>query len=204
MHEIESTDRFTLIGSDALRGKLTLFAADGPREPGPLMHVALRVSNLERAARALPAGLSTEHRGSGELYFDVSEGLRLGLVEAQTDTEYDLDHVSLRCADVAAAERGWRALGFEAAEPREATRRVMVGGAHLELVPGAFRQSDRQLLNHLAVLVDSAESWRARAEDAGVEIDDVVDAPNTLAVFVWGPERIKLEYVEHKAAFSLR
>jgi catechol 2,3-dioxygenase-like lactoylglutathione lyase family enzyme len=204
MHVVDRTDRFTLVGADARRGKLTLFAADGPREPGPLMHVALRVSNLERAARALPAGLSTEHRGSGELYFDVSEGLRLGLVEAQTDTEYDLDHVSLRCADVAAAERGWRALGFEAAEPREATCRVMVGGAHLELVPGAFRQSDRQLLNHLAVLVDSAESWRARAEDAGVEIDDVVDAPNTLAVFVWGPERIKLEYVEHKAAFSLR
>jgi catechol 2,3-dioxygenase-like lactoylglutathione lyase family enzyme len=44
MHVIERTDRFTLIGSDARRGKLTLFAADGPREPGPLRQVALRVS----------------------------------------------------------------------------------------------------------------------------------------------------------------
>jgi hypothetical protein len=30
-----------------------------------------------------------------------------------------------------------------------------------------------------------------------------VDAANTYAVFVWGPDGIKLEYVEHKASFSL-
>jgi hypothetical protein len=29
------------------------------------------------------------------------------------------------------------------------------------------------------------------------------DAPNTDALFVYGPERIKLEYVEHKASFAL-
>jgi catechol 2,3-dioxygenase-like lactoylglutathione lyase family enzyme len=203
MHEIESTARFTLIGSDALRGKLTLFAAEGPREPGPLEHVALRVTSLERASQALPAGLTTEQRGPGELYFDVGQGLRIGLVEAKTETEYDLDHVALRCADVAVAERGWQDLGFEAADPRQAKRRVVVGGAYLELARGSVRQTDRPLLNHLATLVDSAEAWRTRAEHAGVEIDDVVDAPNTFAVFVWGPERVKLEYVEHKAAFSL-
>jgi len=31
----------------------------------------------------------------------------------------------------------------------------------------------------------------------------VVDAPNTLAVFLWGPDRVKLEFVEHKPGFSL-
>jgi hypothetical protein len=31
----------------------------------------------------------------------------------------------------------------------------------------------------------------------------VVDAPNTLALFVYGPDRVRLEYVEHKASFSL-
>ena len=41
---------------------------------------------------------------------------------------------------------------------------------------------------------------RASAE---LDIADVVDAANTLAVFVWGPDRIKLEYVEHKPSFSL-
>ena len=44
----------------------------------------------------------------------------------------------------------------------------------------------------------------AEAEDLGIEIDNVVDAENTLALFVWGPDRVKLEYVEHKASFSLR
>ena len=34
-------------------------------------------------------------------------------------------------------------------------------------------------------------------------IDQFVDAANTLAVFVWGPDGIKLEYVEHKPSFSL-
>ena len=41
------------------------------------------------------------------------------------------------------------------------------------------------------------------AEELGVEIDDVVDAPNTYAVFVWGPEHVRVEYVEHKPTFSL-
>ena len=31
----------------------------------------------------------------------------------------------------------------------------------------------------------------------------MVDAANTYAVFVYGPDRIKLEYVEHKPSFSL-
>ena len=48
MHIVERTDAFTLVGSDARRGKLTLFAEEGPRERGPLKHVALRVSDLEQ------------------------------------------------------------------------------------------------------------------------------------------------------------
>ena len=39
--------------------------------------------------------------------------------------------------------------------------------------------------------------------DDAAAIADVVDAANTYAVFVWGPERVKLEYVEHKPSFSL-
>ena len=38
---------------------------------------------------------------------------------------------------------------------------------------------------------------------ASREIADIVDAANTYAVFVWGPDGIKLEYVEHKPTFSL-
>src|SRR5436305_3753173 len=95
MHEIDRTDKFTLVGSDARRGKLTLFAAEGPRDPGPLLHVALRVSDLNTALN----GVEGERPREGEAYFEVSEGLRLGLVEAPTEVEFDLDHVALASAD---------------------------------------------------------------------------------------------------------
>ena len=72
-----------------------------------------------------------------------------------------------------------------------------------ELIPGAPGVPERPLLNHIGVLVDSVDEHQAEAEELGVEIDDLVDAPNTLALFVWGPDRVKLEYVEHKPSFSL-
>ena len=78
-----------------------------------------------------------------------------------------------------------------------------MGGAFLELIPGDPRRAERPLLNHIGVLVDSVDEHRAEAEELGIEIDDLVDAPNTLALFVWGPDRVKLEYVEHKPSFSL-
>ena len=36
-----------------------------------------------------------------------------------------------------------------------------------------------------------------------LEVAEVRDTSNVYAVFVWGPDRIKLEYVEHKPSFSL-
>ena len=69
--------------------------------------------------------------------------------------------------------------------------------------PGEAGDPERPLLNHLAVLVESAEEHITEARELGIEIDNIVDAPNTYAVFVWGPERVKLEYVEHKPTFSL-
>ena len=56
MHEIAREDAFTLVGSNARRGKLTLFAAEGPRERGALVRVGLRVSDLAAALAALPDG----------------------------------------------------------------------------------------------------------------------------------------------------
>ena len=204
MHVIDRTDAFTLVGADARRGKLTLFAADPPRERGALEHVALRVSDLERALAELPEGFDVERRREGEAYFELAEGVALGLVEADTDLDYDLDHVALRSADPQATAAEYGSLGFGAAPPG-ASRcpRVEVGGAWIEFHPGEPGAPEQPLLNHLAVLVDSADEHEAAARDLGVEIDDVVDAPNTLAVFVWGPERVRIEYVEHKPTFSL-
>ena len=204
MHVIDRTDAFTLVGADARRGKLTLFAGDGPRERGALEHVALRVNDLAQALAALPEGLEVERRREGEAYFELGEGAAIGLVEAETDLDYDLDHVALRSADPQATASEYGSLGFGAAAPGPSgCPRVEVGGAWIEFHPGDPGAPEQPLLNHLAVLVDSADEHEAAARDLGVEIDNVVDAPNTLAVFVWGPERVRIEYVEHKPTFSL-
>ncbi len=180
---IERTDRFTLLGADARRGKLTLFDAEGPRERGALERVGLRVSSLD----------------GREPLVDLGEGLEVALVEADTDSELDLDHVALRTADPGAALQAWELLGFAPT----GDGRLEVGGAFIELVPADPGAPERPLLNHIGVLVDSVDEHQAEAEELGVEIDDLVDAPNTLALFVWGPDRVKLEYVEHKPSFSL-
>src|SRR2546423_11416262 len=96
MHVIDRTETFTLVGSNARRGKLTLFDADGPRERGALKHVALRVSSLEAALDELPPAVDVERPRPGEAYFDVGgEGARLGLVEGATDAEFGPGPVSL-------------------------------------------------------------------------------------------------------------
>jgi catechol 2,3-dioxygenase-like lactoylglutathione lyase family enzyme len=198
MHVIDRTDAFTLVGADARRFKVTLFAADGPRERGALKHVAVRVNDLEAALRAL-GDVDVDRPSAGEAYFDLSEGLRLGLVEAATEHDVDLDHVALFSREPEATAREYARLGFTEAGPA----RAEVDGAYVEFHRGEPGDPERPLLNHLAVLVDSAEQHRSEAEGLGLEVADFVDGPNTLAVFVWGPERVKIEYVEHKPTFSL-
>ena len=204
MHVIERTERFTLVGSDARHGKLTLFAAEGPRERGALLHVALRVSDLDAALARLPEGAAVERPRAGEAYVDLPEGVRVGLVEAETAVEYDLDHVALLAPDPDATAEEYGTLGFEPAAPGPSgRRRVEVGGAYVELEPGDPGSPERPLLNHIAVLVDSADEHIEEADELGIEVDDVVDAPNTYAVFLRGPGRVRIEYVEHKPTFSL-
>jgi catechol 2,3-dioxygenase-like lactoylglutathione lyase family enzyme len=191
MHVIDRQEKFTLLGSDARRGKLTLFDAEGPREPGAFAHVALRVSDLAVARAALPAGTPD--------VFDIGEGIRVTLVEAATDVEYDLDHVALRSSDPEATAAEYERYGFK----RAGAARVEVGGAYVELHAGDPGSTERPLLNHIAVLVDSTDEVIADAGDLGIEVESVVDAANTYAAFLWGPERVRIEYVEHKPTFSL-
>ena len=183
MHVIDRTDAFTLVGADARRGKLTLFAAEGPREQGALKHIGWRVPRV-----------------AGPHELELPGGVRIVLVEG----DYDLDHVALFSAapEETAAEYG--TLGFDPAPPGPAGQpRVEVGGAFVEFHPGEPGNPDRPLLNHLAVLVDSTDEHIAEATDLGIEIDNVVDAANTYAVFLRGPEHVRIEYVEHKPTFSL-
>jgi len=196
MHVIERTERFTLVGADAREGKLTLFTAEGPRERGALSAIVLRVPSLEDALAALPPEVRVA-REDGTAWLDAPEGLRLGLVGG-APAGTDLDHVRLKVSDVEAMADALAELGFE----RDGER-LRVRDRWVVLEAGGEPEGDRPLLNHLAVLVDSATEVAEEARRRGAEVADVVDAPNTLAVFLWGPDRVKLEFVEHKPGFSL-
>ena len=179
MHVIERTDAFTLVGADARRGKLTLFAAEGPREQGVLSEIAIRVPAGADGLPAAPAGVP--------------------LVAVETPREpYDIDHVTFRVPDPEGAFSELATLGFE-----DEGGRLRAGGAYVDLERGESAQTERPILNHLGLLVDSTEDHIAEARRRGLDIDNIVDAANTYALFVWGPSGIKLEYVEHKPTFSL-
>ena len=197
MHAIEHTDDFTLVGGDARRGKLTLFEADGPRQRGVLERVVLRVPDLDEVR----AGIESSSRVAddapeGAVTLDAPSNLRLGLVQDDVDAP-DLDHVVLRVPNPAETARAFSGLGLEADGDL-----VRVADKRLVLLAGEPGDGD-PLLNHLAFLVDSAKDAEDEARERGLEIDRVVDAANTRAVFIWGPDRIKLEFVEHKPSFSL-
>jgi catechol 2,3-dioxygenase-like lactoylglutathione lyase family enzyme len=126
------------------------------------------------------------------------EGVPFALVEVESGFAYDLDHVAFRVPDPEKTFADLAELGFDAEDGH-----LKAGGAYVELEQGDVEETDHPLLNHLGLKVDSAEEHIAEAKRRGLSIDNVVDAANTYAVFVWGPDGIKLEYVEHKPSFSL-
>jgi catechol 2,3-dioxygenase-like lactoylglutathione lyase family enzyme len=198
MHVIEETDTFTLVGVDAKLGKLTLFDAEGPREQGSIEHIALRVGDLQAAVAGLPQDeVSPRPAGDGMVRLDAPGGLPLALVE-RGGVEFDLDHVLLRLPDPEAAMESLAGMGFE-----RRNGALAVADRELRVVEGDGDAGERPLLNHIALLVDSADEVQRDAEQRGVEIDDIKDAPNTLAVFLRGPAGVRIEYVEHKPGFAL-
>jgi catechol 2,3-dioxygenase-like lactoylglutathione lyase family enzyme len=199
VHEIERTDSFTLVGADARLGKLTLFDAEGPRERGALQHIALRVKDLGSAVAQLPGRVALERSTNGLVTFDVPDQLRMGLVEGDGTVDYDLDHVLLGARDPAASATALVDLGLELDNDD-----LRVADKHVRLERAEVRLGERPLLNHLAFLVDSASAVEQDARERGFEIERVVDAANTLAVFLSGPDQVTIEYVEHKPGFALR
>jgi catechol 2,3-dioxygenase-like lactoylglutathione lyase family enzyme len=191
MHVISQESNFTLLGSDARRGKFTFFDAEGPREQGALKHVGLRVSDLASARGRLPEGAPD--------VFEIGEGIFVTLVEGSTPVDYDLDHVALWSAAPEVTAQEYLRYGFTAA----GEKRVEVGGAFVEFHEGEPGAPEKPVLNHLAVLVDSADAVIGGAKDLSIEVESVVDAANTYAAFLWGPDRVRIEYVEHKPTFSL-
>jgi len=184
---IEETDEFVLVGRRPELGKVTLFRApDAPREPGQLLHVAIGIPCATATTTVL-----------------LDRGLVVRLVPGERDGDIDLDHVALRVPDPLASVRAWLDLGFEPASRVGAIERVRLGDALVELHPGAPPASDRPLLDHLGLLVESFDDARASAIAEGLVVRKVVDAENSRALFLAGPDGVEVELVEHKPSFAL-
>jgi hypothetical protein len=116
----------------------------------------------------------------------------------------DIDHVALLATNPRSARKRWLELGFELASPAAGgVLRARVGPTFVELRPGAPGSPARPLLNHLGVLVESVEEVERAGSQPDLGEVELVDAENTLAAFVTGPDGVRLEYVAHKPTFSL-
>jgi catechol 2,3-dioxygenase-like lactoylglutathione lyase family enzyme len=201
-HVVDRTDRYTLVGAGGRIGKLTLFDAPESTElsRGPIECINIRVADPEVAVARLPVEADIMSRDGGYL-FSGPENLPLSLVPGQGDfVDYDLEGLVLRSADPEEAARGFVEMGFATAE-NGAT--VKAGQYQLRFVTSPAGVETQGMLYHLGCLVDSAEAHRREAEQRGFHIQDWVEGPNTVAVFVRGPEGVSVEYVEHKPTFSL-
>ncbi len=203
LHVVDHTDRYTLVGAGGRIGKLTLFDAQGSAEPSPgvIDRINIRVANPESVAARLPRDAGAEPRDGGGYSFAGPEGLPLALIPGEGDfTDYDLAGLVLRSADPEGAARDFLTMGFA---PGEDATTVRAGEYRLRLVPTTPDRMTQGMLYHLGCLVDSAQDHRREAEEQGLEIQDFVEGPNTLAVFVRGPEDVSVEYIEHKPTFTL-
>jgi catechol 2,3-dioxygenase-like lactoylglutathione lyase family enzyme len=198
MHEIQRTDAFTLVGGDAREGKLTLFEAEGARERGVLERIVLRVPSIDEVRERLVAAGHPVGNGGRELRVEAPGGVPLSVVESDAASVPDLDRVVLRVPDPGATAAALADLGLERRGDH-----LGVADRAVELRQADAHEGEKPLLNHVAFLVDASDAVEREARARGLEIEDVVDAPNTRAVFLRGPDRIRLEYVEHKPGFSL-
>lgn len=183
---LEETDEFVLVGRRPELGKLTFFAAPEPREAGSLVRIGI----------AIPCAMASSR-------VDLGEDLTVELVPGPRDGEVDLDHVALRVPDPDASARAWLDLGFQRAERVGPIERVRLGDAFVELHPGSPQPSRQPLLNHVGLLVESIEEARSGVAEAGLAIQRAVDAENSRALFVSGPDGVEVELIEHRPSFAL-
>jgi catechol 2,3-dioxygenase-like lactoylglutathione lyase family enzyme len=201
-HVVDHTERYTLVGAGGRLGKLTLFDALQGKTPSPgdIERITIRVADPEAAAARLPREAGPEPRDGG-YSFTGPEGLPLALVSGEGEfADYDLDGFVLRSGSPEESTRTFVELGFA---PGDGATTVKAGDYLIRLTGSSPDANGGGMLFHVGCLVDSAEDHRKEAEERGLEVQDFVDGPNTLAVFIRGPEGVSVEYVEHKSTFSL-
>ena len=198
MQVLERGHELTLVGADRRHGKLALYDAEGPRQPGVLARVALRVADLERALAELPDEIVVAWPVPELTVFRGPEGLELGLTQLFGGVDYDIDHISLRVADPDQLADALSELGFV---PRGGA--LQVADKQVRLERGAARIEEPPMLRHIGVVVDSVEALEVQARERGLESEAVVDRRDRLAIILPGVERIRLEYVEERPALPL-
>lgn len=112
--------------------------------------------------------------------------------------------MTLRTSEPAAVATSYRQqFGFEPRPAPAGSAAVGVADSTLSFAPGPLEPVVQPMLNHLGVLVSSAQHHIDAATRDGLGVTDVIDAPNTRAVFIDGPDGVSIEYVEHKPEFAL-
>lgn len=183
---IEEAEEFVLVGREPQLGKITLFRAEPPRERGVLRRVGISIpcTTVERS-------------------IEVGDDLALELVPGEPDGEVELAHLAVLTPDPSSGARAWLEFGFEPApKGRNGVPRVRVGHQHVELWSGSPEPTRRPLLNHVGLLVDSLDEVVRTAEERGEDVSKLVDADNSRALFLRGPDGVELEYIEHKPSFA--
>ena len=198
MHVIEETDTFTLVGRRRQARQAHPVRRRGPaRARGARAHRPAR-GRPRGGGRAAAAGGGREPARHGLALLEAPGGLPLALVE-RGGTEFDLDHVVLRLPDpearARASSRAWASSA--------ATARWRSADRELRIVEGETAEGERPLLNHIALLVESADEVQRDAERRGIEIDDSRTLPTRSRSSCAGPDGIRIEYVEHKPGFAL-
>lgn len=191
VHVIDRTGRYTLVGASATSGKLTLFDPPGeaPAGSGSPLSVLLADEATRPPLEIIPGLILTfgvhDRISAGTPRHSII-GLTLGASEPATVATQYLAHY-----------------GFHAHSSPAGSASVALADSIIAFDPAPSEGVAQPMLNHLGLLVDSAQHHIDAAAEKGLRITNVVDAPNTLAVFVDGPDGVTIEYVEHKPEFAL-
>ena len=188
MRELDRAADRVVVGAGGRAATLSLSAAEGPRERGALGRLILRVADVERAIAALPAGTAVAGDRFELARFRGPEGIGLGFtLVAGGAIDYDIDHVRLRVSDPDATRMALAQAGFV---PRAHALHVADKYIALAASPDP---SERSLLHHVGLRVESVEAVAATARARGLEVDEPA-AGDAVGVVLPGPERIRLRF----------
>jgi len=191
MRELSRGDGVIVVGAAGERGaRLELLQADGPREAGALARLVLRVSDLRRAVAALPEDTEVDDDDPEVVRFTAPEGLRIDFTWMIAGIiDYDLDDVVLHVAD---SEDVRVALAEVGCVPRGDALHIGDKGITLEELS---RPTDRPLLDHVAVRVNSIEAVEAQARARGLQVHEQT-GDDAFSILIPGPEKLRLDFVE--------